>query len=163
MLYLQAPPGSPAAWNGCSGQRMRTYIMKFDATAPFKRHKAHTTATYPDIGIYVIQPCTQIRTELRGVVSAGATGAFILNTRGPRSHLVAIFVTKWPLVQHLGGEAGGQCSTHREVYGCNQDSASSSVAPEVLRTSRGADAPAFFALRAPLRQTQRLSGLKLPC
>ena len=49
---------------------------------------------------------------------------------------------------------------HTEKFmGTNQDSTSSSVAPEVLRTSRGADAPTFVALRAPLRQTQRLSGL----
>ena len=34
---------------------------------------------------------------------------------------------------------------------------------EVLRTSGGADAPAVVALRAPLRQTQRLFGLRLSC
>ena len=44
---------------------------------------------------------------------------------------------------------------HTEKFmNANQDSTSSSVAPEVLRTSRGAYAPAFVALRAPLRQTQ---------
>jgi len=51
---------------------------------------------------------------------------------------------------------------HTEKFmGANQHSTSSSVAPEVLRTSRGVDAPAFVTLRAPLRQTQRLSGLRL--
>ena len=38
--------------------------------------------------------------------------------------------------------------------GANQDRSSSSVAPEVLRASGGADAPAVATLRAPLRQTQ---------
>ena len=53
---------------------------------------------------------------------------------------------------------------HTEKFmNANQDSTSSFVAPEVLRTSRGADAPAFVALRAPLRETRRLSGLRLSC
>ena len=51
-----------------------------------------------------------------------------------------------------------------KLMGLDQGSASPSVAPEVLRTSRDADAPAFVALRAPLRQAhQRLSGLRLSC
>ena len=37
--------------------------------------------------------------------------------------------------------------------GANKDRSSSPVAPEVLRASGGADAPAVVALRAPLRQT----------
>ena len=42
-------------------------------------------------------------------------------------------------------------SRHTEkLLGANQDSTSSSVAPEVLRTSGGADVPAVVALRAPL-------------
>jgi hypothetical protein len=46
-------------------------------------------------------------------------------------------------------------SQHTEKsMGANQDHSSSSVAPEVPRTSGGADAPAVVALRAPLRQTQ---------
>jgi hypothetical protein len=51
--------------------------------------------------------------------------------------------------------------TEKKFMGPNQDSTSSFVAPEVLSTSRGADAPAFVAFRAPLPHTQRLSGLRL--
>jgi len=47
-----------------------------------------------------------------------------------------------------------------KLVGPNQDSRPF-VCPEVLRTSPGAGAPAFVALCAPLRQTQRLSGLRL--
>ena len=50
-----------------------------------------------------------------------------------------------------------------KIINANQDSKLSPVAPEVLRTSRGADALAFVALRAPLRQTQRLSEVRLFC
>jgi len=50
-------------------------------------------------------------------------------------------------------------SRHTEKFmGGNQDSTSPFFCSEVLRTSRGADAPAFVALRALLRQTKRLSG-----
>ena len=46
-------------------------------------------------------------------------------------------------------------SRHTEQpMGANQDRTALPVAPEVLRTSGGADAPAVVALRSPLRQTQ---------
>ena len=41
----------------------------------------------------------------------------------------------------------GRSRRTEKFMGLNQDSTSLSVAPEVLRTSRGADAPAFVALR----------------
>ena len=52
---------------------------------------------------------------------------------------------------------------HTEVLmGVNQDITSSFVCPEVLRISRGAEAPAFVALRAPLRYTQRTRTNTIP-
>ena len=53
-------------------------------------------------------------------------------------------------------------SQHTEKpIGANQDRSSWPVAPEVLRTSGGADVPAIFALCPPLRQIH-LSFVKNP-
>ena len=81
--------------------------------------------------------------------------AMAIIKQGPRSHLAAIFVVeqsdRWFNTRE-GKRMDSARHTEKTVY---QDSVPSSVAPKVLRTSRGADAPAFVALRAPF---SRLNG-----
>jgi len=82
-------------------------------------------------------------------------------TLGPHLGAISVVYNKVTVGVNLGGEGMGSARHTEKFMGANQDSTSLSVAPEVPRTSRDADAPAFVALRAPLRQTQRLTGIRL--
>ena len=75
--------------------------------------------------------------------SGGADAPEVVALRAPLENLNSLKRRRMDRSQHTG-----------KSMGANQDSSSLPVAPEVLRASGGADAPAVFALRAPLRQTQ---------
>ena len=57
----------------------------------------------------------------------------------------------------------GRSRRTEKFMGLNQDSTSSPVAPEVDRASSRAVDLGVIALQLTLRQTQRLSGLRLSC